>query len=801
MHSVQRTARGVAAVTAALVGGGLLGVSPALAAPADSPVVTEAPAAVGNPTGVANGNSWVHPQDRVAYIAGHFVNTDSVPVQVRMLTGYGDSDAQTVAPGAAAYLTKNTGLAELPAGTATLRVYKNVGGKGYQSLFPISYPAQSAGDGGDGITELQLLGINDFHGRLTESAVRLAGTVEEQRAREGVDATLLLSSGDNIGASTFVSSVQQDAPTLEVLNEMGLQASAVGNHEFDQGFDDLVGRVGVDGETGLADFPHLGANVYRNGAPALPEYALLDAAGVSVGVIGVVTEETRSLVSPAGIEGITFGDPVEATNRVVTQLTDGTGDEADVIVLLAHEGAPGSASLAAELAKDTAFTDIVNGVDADVDAIFTGHTHQRYAWEAPVPGEEGTRPVIQTGSYGAALGRIGLTYDEGADEVTAFTVDNLDLTTRPAAELTAAYERVAAVAATVAEAKTYADAIGNEVIGSVTADITRAFTPAGTEDRGSYSALGGLLADSYVYGSELSAIEPADLGLINPGGLRADLRYGEDGQITLAEANAVTPFANDLVVTTLTGEQLVEVLEQQWQPAGSTRPFLALGASEELTWSYDPAAAPGERIHSVRVSGEPLDLTAGYRVATNSFLASGGDNFTAFAEGTTEGTGLIDFDSFQAYLEDNSPLSPENYTGRVTVGEEPAPTVPTPAAAVTASSTTVAPRDRVTISVTGFGPSERVTVTLGSDQVGRVRTNAEGAGSVEVRVPRGTRAGAVDVVATGTDSDRTATVQLQVTGAEQPGNGGGNGSNPGLGQFLSTLQELLRNLVRGWFGG
>ncbi len=99
---------------------------------------------VGNPTGVANGNSWVHPQDRVAYVAGHFVNTDSVAVQVRLLTDHGQSEAQTVAPGAAAYLTVNTRLAELPAGTATIRVHKDVGGKGYQSLFPVSYPGRSA---------------------------------------------------------------------------------------------------------------------------------------------------------------------------------------------------------------------------------------------------------------------------------------------------------------------------------------------------------------------------------------------------------------------------------------------------------------------------------------------------------------------------------------------------------------------------------------------------------------------------------------------------------------------------------
>ncbi|GGL63629.1 hypothetical protein GCM10011589_19760 [Modestobacter marinus] len=658
-------------------------------------------------------------------------------------------------------------------------------------------PEPGTGGEDDGTVDLQLLGINDFHGRL-DDAVALAGTVEEQRAREDVDATLLLSAGDNIGASPFVSSSQQDAPTIEVLNELGLDASAVGNHEFDRGFADLTGRVGVDGESGLADFDYLGANVYgEDGEPVLPEYTLLDAEGVTVGVIGVVTEETSSLVSPAGIEGITFGDPLEATNRVTDELTDGVGDEADVIVLLAHEGAPegeATSTLEEQLAADTAFAAIVAGADADVDAIFTGHTHQTYAWQAPVPGTDGTRPVIQTGSYAADLGRIVLSYEESTDEVTASTVENLALTEVPEEELVVAYPRVAEIAETVAAAQAVAEEVGSQVVGSVTADITRAFTtgPDGqpAEDRGSYSALGGLVADSYVYGAADSAIEPADLGLVNPGGLRADLLYGEDGVVTLAEANEVTPFANDLVVVSLTGAQLVQVLEQQWQPEGSSRPFLALGTSEELTWSYDPEAPPGERVivDSIRVSGEPIVLDATYRVATNSFLASGGDNFTTFAEGTTEQTGLIDFDSFRAYLEENSPLSPEQFTGRVTVGdasEQPQQ----PAAEVAVSPSTFAPGDLVTFSVSGFGPAERVEVTVDGRRLGRVTTDAEGAATVRVRVPASVDSGTVEVTATGVTTGSTATVEVQVTEQARPGNGG---------TVVQKLTSWLRQLLGTW---
>lgn len=637
-------------------------------------------------------------------------------------------------------------------------------------------PGTGGGGEDDGTTELQLLGINDFHGRIGE-AVALAGTVEEQRERDDVDATLLLSAGDNIGASPFVSSSQQDRPTIEVLNEMGLDASAVGNHEFDRGFADLTDRVGVDGESGLADFDYLGANVYgEDGAPALPEYTLLEADGVTVGVVGVVTQETSSLVSPSGIAGLTFGDPVEATNRVVGELTDGTGDEADVIVLLAHEGAPegeATTTLEEQLAQDTAFAHIVEDVSPEVDAIFTGHTHQTYAWEAPVPGTDETRPVIQTGSYAADLGRIVLTYDEAAGEVTDSSVENLLLTERPEDELVAAYPRVAEVAETVAQAQAVADEIGGQVIGSVTDDITRAFTtgPGGeqVEDRGSYSSLGGLVADTYVYGASQSPIAPADLGLVNPGGLRADLLHGEDGEITLAEANEVTPFANDLDVVTLTGAQLVQVLEQQWQPAGASRPFLALGSSEELTYSYDPDAAAGEHIivDSIRISGEQIDLDASYRVATNSFLASGGDNFTTFAEGTTEQTGLIDFDAFRAYLEAFSPLSPADYTGRVSVGQQE------PEATVEVSDAAVAPKDRIEVSVSGFQGKESVTLALDGTKVGRVRTDAQGAGTAEVRIPTKAAEGTSALVATGDVSGTTASAELEVQALAKPGKGRG----------------------------
>ena len=169
--------------------------------------------------------------------------------------------------------------------------------------------------------ELTLLGINDFHGRIDANTVNFAGTIEQLRdAASGP--TLFLSAGDNIGASLFASSVAQDQPTIDVLNALELETSAVGNHEFDRGFDELAGRV-----TDESDFSYLGANVYEAGTetPVLQEYELIEVDGLTVGVIGAVTEETPTLVSPAGITSLSFGDPVEAVNRVAAELSDGEG--------------------------------------------------------------------------------------------------------------------------------------------------------------------------------------------------------------------------------------------------------------------------------------------------------------------------------------------------------------------------------------------------------------------------------------------------------------------------------------------
>ncbi|WP_434995881.1 ExeM/NucH family extracellular endonuclease [Arthrobacter sp. Ld5] len=611
----------------------------------------------------------------------------------------------------------------------------------------------------DTTAELNLLNINDFHGRIDSNTVRFAGTVEKLRAEFGDDRTAFLSAGDNIGASLFASALQDDQPTIDVLNTLELRASAVGNHEFDKGLGDLTGRV-----ADAADFPYLGANVYTKGTtePALDEYSIITIDGVDVAVIGVVTEETAALVSPGGIETVDFGDPVEAVNRVAQEIE--AQDLADVIVAEYHEGAGDGvvegSTVEQEIAAGGVFAEIVTETTPLVDAIFTGHTHKQYAWDAPVPGGAAgeTRPILQTGSYGAFVGQITLTVDTATGDVESYTARNVARTTETDAALVAAYPRVAAVKTIVDAALAQAAVIGNQPVSAVTADITTAFSGAARDDRSSESTLGNLVADSLRASLAPAERGGAEIGVVNPGGLRNELYYAPDGVVTFAEANAVLPFVNDLWTTTLTGAQFKAMLEQQWQPDGSSRSFLALGLSDNVSVTYDPDLARGSRITSVMVDGAPLDPARHYRVGTFSFLAQGGDNFTVFREGTdTRESGLVDRDAWIDYLRANSPLSPS--FDRRTVQVQGAPTT---VKAGTAVSFTVSRLDLTSLGspanttlAARFVAADGTATELGSVPV------TDGSATVNLTVPA-TAGGQGRIVLTAAPSATTVTLPVTV---------------------------------------
>jgi 5'-nucleotidase len=612
--------------------------------------------------------------------------------------------------------------------------------------------------------DLTLLNLNDFHGRISSDSpdtVRFFGTVEEQRALAGRN-NLLLSAGDNVGASLFASSVQQDKPTIDVLNAAGLAASAVGNHEFDQGFADLTGRI-----VPAADWRYLGANVYRKGTttPALPEYAMFRRAGLKVAVIGAVTQETPSLVSSSGVATLDFGDPVDAVNRVARKLSDGkkSNGEADVIVAEYHEGAvagESTSTLAEQLALGGVFRKIVLDTSPRVAAILTAHTHQAYAWDGPVPGHtDQTRPVLSTGSYAALLGKITLNLDRKTGEVLAYDSVNLPATDIPDAALVAEFPRVAEISRIVTAALDRAEEVGGAVIGRATAPITRASTTTDkvTEDRASESTLSDLVANMYRDQLADPARGGAQIGIQNPGGTRADFAAGD---LTLEDAASVLPFANSLFSEDLTGAQLRTVLEQQWQtnPDGSPitggRPYLQLGLSDNVSYTFDASRPLGQRITSVTVDGQALGATTTYRVATNSFLITGGDNFRGFTAGTAlRDSGLIDLDSWVAYVKAHTPLSPSFAKRAVSVA--PTPTT------LTRGATTTFTVSKLDFTSLGSKNTTTLTAKVDGTTLGTFEVTG-GQATVALAVPSTATAGAATLVLTG-DTGTIVTLAVQVT--------------------------------------
>ncbi|WP_290512394.1 ExeM/NucH family extracellular endonuclease, partial [Aeromicrobium sp.] len=509
--------------------------------------------------------------------------------------------------------------------------------------------------------DIDLLSINDFHGRLEASravagAAVLAGTVNQYRAAN--PNTAFVGAGDLIGASTFTSFIQNDQPTIDAFNAMGLDASALGNHEFDQGRADLDNRI-----LPAASWDYLSANLFdkATGEAAYDEYSLETFGDVTIGFIGATTDQLSSLVSPAGIASLEIKPVVPEVNRVADALSDGdlSNGEADVIVLLVHEGA--ATTDISSATDDSAFGGIVNGTNANVDAIISGHTHLAYNHLIPIAGTDTLRPVISSGQYGEKYAHSSISVDPKTGELLSFTTEVLPLAGAAAPD--------PEVAAIVADAVAVAKVLGAVQVGDITESFTRATQTSGSENRGGESTLSNFVADVQL---EATKEAGAEIAFMNPGGLRADLAYAStgtsdpDGNVTFAEAAAVQPFANTLVTMQLTGEQLKAVLEQQWQPAAASRPFLKLGVSEgfEYTYVVNPVA-PGSpttgTVTGMSLNGVAIAPTDVFTVTANSFLASGGDNFGAFGAGTNPtDSGKIDLQSMVDYFEGNPVASPDS---------------------------------------------------------------------------------------------------------------------------------------------
>ncbi|MEJ2516149.1 MAG: bifunctional metallophosphatase/5'-nucleotidase [Gammaproteobacteria bacterium] len=535
------------------------------------------------------------------------------------------------------------------------------------------------------LLEVQLLGFNDYHGHVLPDA---AGQVDGQPAgggeylatklkqlRQGRKYSLTVAAGDLIGGSPAFSGLFRDEPSVESLNAMGLDVSGVGNHEFDEGVAELMrmqyggchpddGCFFPDAPYAGADFPWLAANVVNEfGETPLPPFWIEKLNSEKIAFIGMTLEATDTLVAAAGIEGWEFRDEAETANALVPILRDQYGVE--TIVVLLHEGGsqtPPPGDIDACVGISGPIVAINDALDPEIDVIITGHTHLPYNCKLPDPDGE-PRIVTSAYSFGRVVTEVNLVIDKGTGDVrrdlttvTNHLVSRADLVPDPA------------ITAVIEKWQPLYDAAGNTPVGTITETINRGGNPPGS-DRGVESPAGNLVADAQLWATSANG---AQVAFMNPGGVRSDLTYPSssdegDGVVTFGEAFTFQPFGNTLLTFPMTGAQIVSVLEEQCQPAGSSRPFLHLGVPEGFTYDLSKtienvggvATCTSVTIGNVLLNGVPLDLSATYQVTVNNFLADGGDNFGTFATITAPRLdGGNDLEALINYLGTFSPVSP-----------------------------------------------------------------------------------------------------------------------------------------------
>ena len=583
---------------------------------------------------------------------------------------------------------------------------------------------------------IQILSFNDFHGNLegpTGSSARLvtghklneagtavvdltyegAGGVEYlathlRDARVGNPNTVTVAAGDIIGASPLLSAAFHDEPTIEAMNALGLEATAVGNHEFDEGYQELLRMqsggclddgAGANNQNSCAtpvefhgaNFQMLAANVkyadkvrgngkgkaMNKGDTILPPYWIKDFKGAKIGFIGMTLKETPSIVTQSGIAGLEFTDEVKTANALVPKLR---AQGVKAIVVLVHQGGTPAVQKWTDpagktwdvgstydytcggggtLANDSAILPIAANLDPQIDMIISGHTHQPYVCNVPDPkGQQ--RLVTSASSFGRLFTETNLTYDRHTNDIVRSSVKGTNMiVTRDVA-------KAADETSLINTYKTLIAPIANKELGNITATIAKYKNEAGE------SPLGDLIADAQVNDpSVVTGGQTPVVAFMNPGGIRADLLFAKvppeltDGIVRYEEAFTVQPFNNYLVSMNLTGADIWSLLGQQWTGgnAGSNTKFLQVsnGLHYTVTGAGTTRTVTGLTIQDpVTKNYLPVanDGSRSYRIVTNNFLSDGGDNFAAFKTGTGKYFGGLDIDGFAKYLPTVSPYSP-----------------------------------------------------------------------------------------------------------------------------------------------
>jgi 5'-nucleotidase len=505
--------------------------------------------------------------------------------------------------------------------------------------------------------EVQLLGINDFHGHLeadtpgtitkrvrpTEVRVPAGGAeylaTHIRRLKRRNPNTLVVAAGDLVGASPLLSSLFHDEPAIEALNDIGLDVSAVGNHEFDEGPAELLRlqRGGCHPRDGCADgngyrgadFPFLAANVtsVRTGRTIFPPYVIKRVGGVRIGFIGMTLEGTPELLLPVFSSVLHFADEADTANRYVRELKR---KKVKAIVVLLHEGGSPIRRAGPDDCPGLsgAVEDIVNRTSREVDVFFTGHTHAAYNCVID------RRRVTSAASFGRLITRVTLKVSRSRNDIVRAKAHNWvvgqDVMRAPdITRLIAHYAR-------------FADPLRKRVIGRLASYASRGANRAGERP------MGTMTADAQVLASD------ADAAFVNPGEVRRGLSAGE---ITFGRAYASLPFGSTLATVSLHGREVLELLKEQWCGRSRQR-VLQPSTGVTYVWSKQvadsilgqPCAGAPNPVSDVTIGGDPLEPDRPYRITVSSRLADGFNRFDALVAGRDRIGGPDETAALEAYL-------------------------------------------------------------------------------------------------------------------------------------------------------
>lgn len=540
------------------------------------------------------------------------------------------------------------------------------------------------------LVAVKLIAFNDFHGNLSPPRISieatdasgapvrvaaggvayLASAIDNLRAQNPNHA--VVSAGDMIGATPINSALFLDEPTILAMNMIGVDFNAAGNHEFDKGRAELLRIQGggcaqytrlepcrVDKPYPGAAFPILTANtITETGLPLLAPTGLKSFGKgknrVTIGFIGLTLTGTPNLVSPSGVAGLTFADEAATANALIPALK---AEGADAIVVLIHQGLytavgyndKSCGGMSGDLMA------VLDKLDPAVDVVISGHTHVSYVCDYAKVNPARPFLVTSAGKNGMFLSDIRLTLDPVAGRVLAKSADNLVVQSEAFQGLRGPvalrddfpkFSPRADLAALVARYDAAARQEATRIVGRMSGAATTAKSPSRE------SLLGNLIADSQLAATAAADKGGAQIALMNPDGLRVDIVPGADGTVTFGSLFAAQPFSNAVMVKTMTTAQIRAVLEQQFNDPQWTR---ILSPSQGFRFSYDMSKPEGQRILAMSLNGMPLAEDGRYRVAMNSFLASGGDKFSVFKDGTEAVTGPLDIDALIGWLSGDAP--------------------------------------------------------------------------------------------------------------------------------------------------